>query len=442
MGAAPGLHRSDAGHEGQLVNTGTQYAPAQRWWFLLVLFLVASCNYLDRYVIAVLLEPIRREFGVSDTLLGLLSGASFAVLYAVMGIPFARWADRGNRQHIITLSLTFWSLMTALCGFAQTFWQLALARMGVGVGEAGSLPASQSLLVDYFPPHQRARALAIFTSAGTVGYLLAFIGGSHLVAQYGWRWTLYLVAAPGLLIAAFTIWGLKEPRTALRAHFAAADSGQRPEQVTVTLLVLWRKRSFRYLAIALTLWALFAYGALLFVPSHLMRSMNVDLKAVGTAYGAVSAISSLIGTLGGGWLTDRLAGMDRRWLLRLPAWSMVLASPMYVVAFLVQDFWLFLLIGAVAGCLVSATLPAFFTAAHAVCGSNRRAMAVAILLFFMSLIGAGLGPVVTGLVSDWLSPQFGVLALGYSLATMSLSMLAVAGLAFMASRHIDGDVAA
>lgn len=424
------------------MNTSTPYTPAQRWWFLFVLFLVASCNYLDRYVIAVLLEPIKREFGVSDTLLGLLSGASFAVLYAVMGIPFARWADRGNRKHIITLSLTFWSLMTALCGAAHSFWQLALARVGVGVGEAGSLPASQSLLVDYFPPQQRARALAIFTSAGTAGYLLAFIGGSHLVAQYGWRWTLYLVAAPGLLIAAFTIWGLKEPRTALRTQFAAAQADQSPESIKVALLVLWRKRSFRYSAITLTLWALFAYGALLFVPSHLMRAMNVDLKAVGTAYGGVSAISALIGTLGGGWLTDRLARTDRRWLLRLPAWSMVLAAPLYTVAFLVQDFWLFLLIGAVAGSLVSATLPAFFTAAHAVCGSNRRAMAVAVLLFFMSLIGAGLGPVVTGIVSDFLSPHFGAQALGYSLAAMSVSMLLVAGLAFMASRHLEGDVAA
>ena len=417
----------------------TLYTPAQRWWFLSILFLVASCNYLDRYIIAVLLEPIKREFGASDTLLGLLSGASFAVLYAVMGIPFARWADRGNRKHIITLALAFWSLMTALCGAAQTFWQLALARVGVGVGEAGSLPASQSLLVDYFPAHQRARALAIFTSAGTVGYLLAFIGGSHLVAQYGWRWTLFAVAVPGLFIAMFTMWGLEEPRMALKSQFAAGRAGPGPESVTATLRVLWHKRSYRYSAIALTLWAFFAYGALLFVPSHLMRAMNVDLKAVGTAYGGVSAIAALIGTLGGGWLTDRLARRDRRWLLRLPAWSMVVATPLYVAAFMVQNFWLFLLIGAVAGCLVSATLPAFFTATHAVCGAGRRAMAVAVLLFFMSLIGAGLGPVITGLVSDALQPQFGAQALGYSLALMSLSMLSVAGLAFKASRHLDND---
>jgi MFS family permease len=424
------------------VSTDTGYTPAQRWWFLSILFLVASCNYLDRYVIAVLLEPIKREFGASDTLLGLLSGASFAVLYAVMGIPFARWADRGNRKHIITLALTFWSLMTALCGAAQTFWQLALARVGVGVGEAGSMPASQSLLVDYFPAHQRARVLAIFTSAGTVGYLLAFIGGSHLVAQYGWRRTLFAVAVPGLLIAMFTMWGLKEPRVALKSQFAAARAGQGPESVTATLLVLWHKRSFRYSAIALTLWAFFAYGALLFVPSHLMRAMNVDLKAVGTAYGGVSAVAALIGTLGGGWLTDRLARLDRRWLLRVPAWSMVAATPLYVAAFMVQDFWLFLSIGAVAGCLMSATLPAFFTAAHAVCGAGRRAMAVAVLLFFMSLIGAGLGPVVTGVVSDLLRPQLGAQALGYALSLMSLSMLFVAVLAFMASRHLESDAEA
>jgi len=139
------------------VSPETPYTPAQRWWFLSILFLVASCNYMDRVIIAVLLEPIKQEFGASDTLMGLLSGASFAIMYAVMGIPFARWADRGNRKYIITFALVFWSVMTALCGAAQTFWQLALARVGVGVGEAGSLPASQSLLVDYFPPHQRAQ---------------------------------------------------------------------------------------------------------------------------------------------------------------------------------------------------------------------------------------------------------------------------------------------
>ena len=417
----------------------TPYTPAQRWWFLSILFLVASCNYMDRVIIAVLLEPIKNEFGASDTLMGLLSGASFAIMYAVMGIPFARWADRGNRKYIITLALVFWSLMTALCGAAQTFWQLALARVGVGVGEAGSLPASQSLLVDYFPPHQRAQALAVFTSAGTVGYLLAFIGGSALVAQYGWRWTLFAAAVPGLLVAFITMWGLKEPRSVLKSQFVASRSDQSAESVKAALLVLWHKRSFRYAAFALTFWAFFTYGAMLFVPSHLVRAMNVDLKEVGAAYGGASAVSALIGTLGGGWLTDRLARLDRRWVLRLPAWGMVAATPLYVAAFLVQNFWVFLLIGALAGCLVSAALPAFFTATHAVCGARRRAMAVAVLLFFMSLIGAGLGPVVTGVVSDLLLPHFGAQALGYALALMSLSMLVVAGLAFLSSKHLEAD---
>ena len=303
------------------MNENEGYRPAQSWWMFFIVFLVASCNYLDHYVIAVLLEPINREFSVSDTLLGLLSGTSFAVLYAVMGIPLARWADRGNRKNIIALALTFWSLMTALCGVAQAFWQLILYRVGVGVGEAGSLPASQSLLVDYFPPQQRALALAIFTSATTVGYLLASIGGTWLVAQFGWRWTLIAMALPGLFVALITIWSLKEPRATLGFPRVTVGVTDNPESVQRTLGALWNKRSYRYSALALTEWSLFGYGAILFVAAHLMRALNVHLKSIGVAYGAVSAVSALVGTLGGGWMTDRLARRGRRWQLLLPALS-------------------------------------------------------------------------------------------------------------------------
>lgn len=403
------------------------YSARQRWLFLSILFAVATSNYVDRYIIAVLLEPIKREFGVSDTLLGLLSGASFALLYAVMGIPVARWADRGDGRWIIVIALSLWSLMTALCGAAQSFWQLALARVGVGIGEAGAAPPTQSLLVDCFPPEQRGRAMSILTAATTAGYLLAFMGGAALVVGVGWRWTLLIVALPGLQVALIAAVMLKEPRAQL-GWPSKADANA--ESLLAALRVLWRKPSYRSTLCALTLWAFFAYGAVLFVPSYLVRALQVDFAVVGLAYGLVSAAGALIGTLGGWWLIDRLAAHDRAWLLRLPALAMLVGTPFYLASFLIPSFWAFLLLGGIGATLVAAALPATFVAAHAVCGSKRRAMEVAILLFFMSLIGAALGPVATGLVSDWLQPRFGAMGLGYALALMSLSMPAVAMLLF------------
>jgi len=188
------------------------YSSRQRWVYLAVLFLVSTSNYADRNVISVLLEPIKAEFKVSDTMLGLLTGISFAVFYATLGIPVARWADRGNRKFIMTLALTIWSFMTMLCGAAQTFWQLAFARVGVGAGEAGAIPPAQSLIADYFDPTRRARALAIFMASATAGYLLGFVLGAHIAAVYGWRHAFVLLGAPGLLLAVIVHFVLREPR--------------------------------------------------------------------------------------------------------------------------------------------------------------------------------------------------------------------------------------
>jgi predicted MFS family arabinose efflux permease len=170
--------------------TATAPPHPRRWLMLAILFLVGTSSSTDRVVISVLLQPIKTEFGVSDTYLGLLSGLSFALLYSVLGLPIARWADRGDRRLLITIALTVWSGMTVLCAAATNFWQLLLARIGVGAGEAGATPPAQALIVDYFPPAFRARAVAIFAASGTVGYLLGLVVGSQLVSQYGWRATL------------------------------------------------------------------------------------------------------------------------------------------------------------------------------------------------------------------------------------------------------------
>jgi MFS family permease len=414
----------------------TLYRPGQRWLYLAVLFLVATSNYVDRNIISVLLEPIKKEFGVSDTMLGLLSGAAFTLTYAVLGVPVARWADKGNRRLIVTAALTVWSVMTAVCGLAQSFWQLALARVGVGVGEAGALPPSQSLLVDYFPPAQRARALAIFVSASSAGYILGFVLGAQIAATQGWRAAFLMVGLPGLALAALTWFVLPEPRRAQGMPSGAGAS----EPMLATFTTLWRKPTYRYNVIGITVYAFFAYGTAIFLPSYFVRVLHVPMAEVGTLYGGVSAATAVLGTLGGGWLADRLGSRDPRWLLRLPALGLLLAFPSYFAIFVVHDFNSLLVISAPGALLVSAAVPSVFAGSHAVCGSRRRATSVSLLLFMMTLIGSTLGPLATGALSDALKPAYGVQSLTYALAAMTTVMLGCSFFFWLASRTLVQDM--
>lgn len=414
------------------------YRPGQRWAYLAVLFLVATSNYVDRNIISVLLEPIKKEFGVSDTMLGLLTGAAFTLTYSVLGVPVARWADRGDRRMIVSLALAAWSVMTALCGMAQTFWQLALARVGVGVGEAGALPPSQSLLVDYFPPAQRARALAIFMSAASAGYILGFVLGAQIAATQGWRMAFLIVGLPGLALALLTWFVLPEPR---RIQGSPAAGGS-DESMLATFKVLWRKPTYRYNVVGITAYAFFAYGSAIFIPSYVVRVLQVPMAQVGTLYGGISALTAVLGTLLGGWLGDRLGKRDPRWLLRLPALGLALAFPFYFAVFMVRDFHWMLAVSVPGGLLLAVALPSVFAGSHAVCGSRRRATSVAILLFMMTLIGSTLGPLVTGVLSDALKPAYGVESLAYALAVVTLVMLVCSFFFWLASRTLIQDTEA
>jgi MFS family permease len=411
------------------------YDTRQRWTYLAILFLVSTSNYADRNVIAVLLEPIKAEFHVSDTLLGLLTGLSFALFYAVLGIPVARWADRGNRKAIMTLALAVWSCMTALCGMAQTFWQLAVARVGVGAGEAGAIPPAQSLIADYFDPARRARALAIFMASATAGYLIGFVLGAHIATTYGWRRAFLLLGLPGLLLAVVVHLVLREPR-ALPEFQPQAAAG---ESLSETLHALLRKRSFLHLVAGMVIYFMIAYGALVFFPSYMVRVLHVPLESVGGLYGGVGALTAVVGTLGGGWITDRLARRDVAWLGWSPALGLLLAWPAYELALVMPTFAGLLAISVVAGLALNLAVPAMFAALHAVCGSPRRAMAVAILFFFANLIGLGLGPVIAGALSDAFSIRLGPVGLRYALMLVLTLLLPSAWFMYLCGRHIAAD---
>lgn len=405
-----------------------------RWYALGLLFFVAVINYMDRFVFSVIVEDIKTEFGASDFTVGLLSGAAFALFYAMLGIPIARWADGGNRRNIIAGALALWSAMTALCGMATTLPLLMLARVGVGVGEAGGTPPSHALLSDYFTPAERGRALAVLTFGGTVGSLLAFLVGGHLAAAYGWRTTLIAMALPGLALAAVVALTLREPRTTFVGP-AASLAGLRP-----ALGRLFALRAYRWLCAAFALWGFVTYGVTQWFVPYLIRVRGLTLVEASGQTGFVSALAPALGTLVGGFLADRLATRSVRWLAGLPAVCCVAALPLYLLAGLADDVSTMIALVGLAGFLVGLMVPAGYAALHAVAGPADRAMGVAVAFFFLNFVGYGGGPAVIGLISDILRPTFGNASLAFALAA-TLAVLLPAGICYgLAARQLRPDL--
>lgn len=415
----------------------TLYRAPQRWWFLFILVLVSLSNYADRHVMSVLIEPIKAEFQVSDTAMGVLTGFAFAVTYAVLGIPVARWADRGDRRVVITASLAVWSLATIACGFAKSFWLLAAARLGVGVGEAGAVPPAQSLIADYFPPDQRTRAFAIFMTSTSFGYLVAFIGGSAIAAAYGWRWAFIALGAPGLLLALLTAFGLKEPRQQLAQAGGAAPAG---ESLREALRQLAAKRSYVLTVISMILYFLVAYGALTWIPAYLGRVLQFDPVSIGAAYGLASMGGTLVGTLSGGWVTDYIGKRGSAGFASVPGVIMIACWPFFQAMLMTESITIFIVLSFIGGVGIGAAAPAMFSVTHLVCGSVRRSMAVAVAFFFSNLVGLGIGPVITGALSDMFTAAYGPVGLRYALM-VAMTMLLPAGLAlYAASRFIEREI--
>jgi predicted MFS family arabinose efflux permease len=421
---------------GDLESPWKAYSERQRWVFLIVLFLVSTSNYADRYVISVLLEPIKHEFEVSDASLGLLSGLCFAIFYAAAGVPIARWADRGDRRAIITVTLTLWSLMTMLCGGAQSFWQMIAARIGVGVGEAGAISPAQSLIVDYFPPARRASALAVFTSATSAGYVLGIGAGGYIAAMHGWRMAFILVGLPGLALAVLTRYALVEPRLMQQLARPRATA----EAFSQSFAHLRAKRTFRFTLYASVTYFFVLYGALIFIPSFLIRSLAMSLSDISFTLGIVMAVASMVGAIGGGLAADFLGRRDVRWLAWIPAICFGVAAPAFQLAFLVPHVWLFMTIASLGYALLAAGAPAIYATVHAVCGDDRRATAIAIVLFSSTLIGGGFGPLATGLLSDGLSAEFGAAGLQCSLISVTAILFLSAAFCYRAGKSLPSEL--
>ena len=389
------------------------YSANSRWTFVVVRFLISSSNYFDRHILSVLLELIKREFRVSDAMLGLLGGFSFMILNAALAIPIARLADRTNRRTIIAVAVAAWSLATMACSLAQTFWQLAIARAAVGGGEAGALPTAHSLIVDYFPPDHRATPLAIYSAGTVVGSMLAFSVGGYIASIYGWRAAFLVAGAPGLLLALAARFLLSEPRSVLGYNRIDRST----KSLTSTLGSFWAKPSYRYALVGFVLSWFVSYGPFIFIPSYMVRVLRIPLSDASVSYGLTVAFASAVGTLMGGWLGDRLGRHDKRWLAWLPAVASIISGLLFIAAFLAHSFQSFLWLMA-PGYILLASSSSIYAAFHAISATETRATAIAIILLSATIIGGGLGPLVTGWLSDLLSQSYGVEGLRYALIGM------------------------
>ena len=415
------------------------FSEATRRYVLGTLVVVYTFNFIDRQILSILLEPIKQELGVSDTQLGMLTGFAFALFYATLGIPIARLADAGNRRNIIAAALAIWSTMTALSGITQNFWQLLIARIGVGVGEAGCTPPAHSILADYYPANQRATALGIYSLGIPLGILFGFIAGGWINEFFGWRVAFFIVGLPGLMLAVMVRLTLTEPRRGMSEGRTVTD--QQPS-ITETFRFLWSKRSFRHLACGGALTAFVGYGVVTWAPSFLIRSHGMNTGEVGTWLGLILGIPGGIGIVLGGYVADRLGARDTRWYLWVVSVALVAGVPFTFGVYLSDNPYpalLYLVLPVALGNFYQATM---FSQAQGLAGLRMRSMAAAILLFIINIFGLGLGPQVVGVISDALQPSYGIESLRYSLLLCGFVNLWAAFHFYLAGRYLASDLEA
>jgi MFS family permease len=415
------------------------FSAATRRYALSVLIVVYTFNFIDRQILSILMEPIKQDLGLSDTQLGLLSGFAFAMFYATLGIPIARYADRSNRRNLIALALAVWSAMTAVSGLAQNFWHLLLARIGVGVGEAGCSPPAHSMIADYYPAESRATALGLYSLGIPVGILFGFLAGGWINEFFGWRTAFFVVGIPGLVLAVVMRLTVREPPRGMAE--GRASTGVQPS-IGETFRYLWAKRAFRHLAIGGALTAFVGYGVTSWFPSFLMRSHGMQTGEIGTWLGLILGIPGGIGIVAGGWLADRFGARDQRWYMWIVAIALLACVPFSVGVYLAPTATLallFLIIPVALGNFYQATT---FSQVQGLSTLRMRAVAAAVLLFILNIIGLGLGPQVTGILSDAMRPQFGDESLRYSLLICGLVNVWAAWHYYLAGRYLREDLAA
>lgn len=380
---------------------------------LAMLLLVYVVNMIDRHLVSILTVPIQRELLLSDTQIGLLGGFAFVIVYATAGIPIAWLADRRSRTTIIVACLSLWSLFTGFSGAATNFAQLFCARIGVGIGEAGSLPASHSLLSDTFPPRRRARALAVLSLGAPIGTALGIFLGGWVASTLNWRAAFIVVGLAGLVLAPLFKLAVREP---LRGqHDDGLASSIVPESFPASARQVLSSPPFWLLALGAGIAAIPSSGLVFWLPTFFQRSFALNLSQASTFYGSILLVGGVAGTLGGGWLADRLGVRTPAVYALVPACAFLLAVPTCLAALSSSTLVVAWLLFVVWQALAIAWLGPVVAAIQQIFAPNLRALASATFLLVNNIVGAGFGTFVMGLMADRMVRQAGGEALRQSM---------------------------
>lgn len=414
----------------------TKATQTYAYYVLVILSIISVLNYFDRNVIAIVLQPIKHDLHLTDTQVGLLTGLAFAAVYSLLGLPVARYADRGHRVRVLGWALAIWSLMTAACGFAMSATSMFLARLGVGIGEAGGVPATHALIADYFPPARRSSVLSVIAIATAVGAALGLAVGGIVSERYGWRAVFWVGSAPGLLFALVTWLTLREHRGPVTAALTLAP----PVPLRAGLNMLRHRPSYVFLVLGVTIAFLGDYALQSWTPTFFIRSFGLSPGQVGPTYALLTGVPQILGMLIGGVAVDHWVRRDKR----APLWTLVarfgLGIPLSLTLYLtphLQVAWIAASLNAlVGGIYVGPT----YALIQGLAGPRLRATAVAIFMLVLNLISLSLGPVVAGYVSDRLATLTGQDSLRWSLCTMLLAYVASLPLLLLAARTVRQDL--
>jgi MFS family permease len=422
---------------------GSAAAPKSSAYLAYVLVLLLAANtlsYADRHLFSILIPAIKADFEIGDALLGFIGGPAFMLSYVLLSVPLAALADRWSRRKVLAISAAVWSAATAMCGWSANAVQLLLARVVVGVGEAGGFPPSQSMIVSLFPPHRRSSALGVLSAGTYIGIVIGLTGGGFLAQAVGWRNTFLILAAPGVLVA-LLVW-LTGPRRAAGANIGAGRTGPTMWQA---LRRCWSLPAFRLLSVGMGLYNVFGYAGAIWLPSYLMRSHGMTVVEAGLWLGVGAAIGGVLGALSSGVIVDRLTRYDQRWQLRTPAVAMFVSLPLLVAMFLLPSgasmtvgSWTFpvvALLAVLSSYCASIWQAPSFAATATMVAPELRSQAGALLVVVVNVMGSVIGPLVAGAVSEQLTPRLGDEALRYSLLLMTVMILAGGTLFWRAGHH-------
>ena len=411
-------------------------SPGYRAYVMFILVVVYTFNFIDRQIVGILAVPIKADLGLTDTQLGLMGGLAFALFYTGLGIPVAILADRWKRTWIMTAALTIWSGMTAACGLATNFWQLFMARLGVGVGEAGGVAPAYSLISDYFPSHQRARALSVYSFGIPIGSALGILFGGYIASKIDWRFAFFAVGIAGILVAPIFKLTVAEPP---RGQYDVKGPDAPAPTLVEIVQLLMQKPSFWLISLGASASSMMGYGLFFWLPSFLVRSFGLELLEASVFYAGILLLGGIAGTWAGGYMADRFGAGKRGNYVIIPAVAFLLTIPLYVMAILSPNLTTTFFALLIPTGLGLAWLGPVLSAIQHVVPSTMRATASAIFLFINNLIGIGAGTVALGIISDNLQARFGDDSLRYAILAGTGFYLIAATLFLASAKRLAKD---